>query len=177
LVSSPAKQKKQRKATLSPAQRVERLVDLAKALHKSHGMAQKAIEGEAGSDLFRGWCAVANISAASDASTLICAADEIKRALASLTRLEAAARMAAVEVPTKPGASPGTGILSMHDIIALAKVSGTSTGQKPIIGPGPFADFVQEFLIAVGRGTETQQDYVVETFKYARKQMRKRSGA
>jgi hypothetical protein len=93
-----------------------------------------------------------------------------------LTAIEAAASSAAREVPTKAGPPRGTGILSMHDILTLKKVYRRSTGLEPIMAAGAFADFVGEFLEAVGRRDDTSQDYVVEAFRYARKQLRKNPG-
>src|SRR6266581_3687536 len=51
-----------KRATVLPARRVERLRDLARALGRARNMAQKAMQDDVGIDLFRGWCAEANIS-------------------------------------------------------------------------------------------------------------------
>lgn len=166
-----------RQKTVSPARRVERLHDLAKALGRAHKMAHRALQDDVSTDLFRGWCAAANTSSAAsgalNADRLTRIAEEITEVVGSLATLEAAASRAARNVPTKPGPTRGTGMLTMHDMNALEGVYQRSTGLKPNIGPGPFAQFVEDFLTAIGRGDDTSRDYVVEALKYARKQARK----
>lgn len=169
--------------TIFPARRAERLRDLAKALGRAGHMAQKAMQDDVGMDLFRGWCAEANVSPAvshvlddDGSSALTRIAEEIERTVESLATLEAAASRGARGVRRTAGAPRGTGILSLGDINALAEVYRRNTGQKPNLVAGPFAQFVDEFLTAVGQGQNTTQDYVVEVFKYARKQMRKNPG-
>jgi hypothetical protein len=165
---------------LLPARRVERLLDLASALDRARRLTDNARQDHVGVDLFRGWCAEANIPVDSkqimndDGESAVL--DEITAAVACLTTLEAAARRAARDIPTKAGPPRGTGILSMDDIAGLIAIYRRSTGLKPDIGAGPFAQLVEEFLIAVGRGDDTSEDYVVETLKYARRQLRKHEG-
>jgi hypothetical protein len=159
--------------TLLPARRVERLDDLADALGVVRNLLNKARNDDVGLDLVRGWCAENNIPAGSELimsdygkSAVL---DEITSAVAVLTALEAAARRAAGDVPTKRGAPGGTGILSLADIINLKEVYRRSTGLEPGTGAGPFVQLVEEFLIATGRGEDTSKDYVVEALTYARK--------
>lgn len=159
-----------------PSRRVERLRDLAKALGRARNMTKKAMQDDVGLDLFRGWCAEANTSPSDASSTLTSFANRIKKVMGDLTAIEAAASRAAREVPVKAGPPRGTGILSMHDILTLKKVYRRSTGLEPIMAAGTFADFVEEFLTAVGRRDDTSQDYVVEALKYVRKQLRKNPG-
>ncbi|MGA7787239.1 MAG: hypothetical protein WCA56_03625 [Xanthobacteraceae bacterium] len=159
-----------------PSRRVERLRDLAKALGRTRNMTKKAMQDGVGWDLFRGWCAEASASPSDASSTLTSFTNQVKKVMADLTAIEAAASRAAREVPTKPGPPRGTGILSMHDILTLKKVYRRSTGLEPIMAAGTFADFVEEFLTAVGRRDDTSQDYVVEAFKYVRKQLRENPG-
>lgn len=162
---------------LLPARRVEQLRDLASALDHARRLADKARQDDVGVDLFRGWCAEANIHMGSEQimndEGVLAVLDEITAAVACLTTLGAAARRAARDIPTKAGPLRGTGILSMDDIIGLMAIYRRSTGLKPGIGAGPFAELVEEFLIAVGRGDDTAEDYVVEALKYARRQSRK----
>lgn len=166
--------------TMLPARRVDRLNDLAKALKRPRSLAQKAMQDEVCSDLFRGWCEEANISLASTAvpnivgtSVLTSAMDQLQKAVAALDTLQKAAATAALSLRTKPGPRRGNGILAVGDTLALVGVYRASTGQIPIIGAGPFADFVGEFLVAVGQSKRTTEDYAVEHFKYLRKQVRK----
>jgi len=169
--------------TMLAARRVERLDDLAKALRRARHEANKAMQDDVGWDLFRGWYAEANTSPAladlnADASSVLTPfANQFKKVVGGLTALEAAARNAAGLVRTKTGPLRGTGTLPMDDIIALQAVYRRSTGVNPYMGAGPFfAKFIDEFLIAIGRGDDTAQDYVFEALKYARKQARKNPG-
>jgi hypothetical protein len=62
----------------------------------------------------------------------------------------------------------------MSDVNALMAVYRTSTGLEPNMGAGPFAEFADKFLTAVGKTEDdTKQDYVVEALKYAKKRARK----
>jgi hypothetical protein len=158
--------------TLHPARRFERLDDLAKALSRARSIVHKAMQDDAGIDLFRGWWTETKRNTSPVLEQDIDAvADEITEAVAKLAALEAAARKAARAFPKKVGPQSGTGILSMHDIIALKGLYRWSTGREP--RRGPFVQLVEEFLVAVGRSDTTKQDYVVEALKYADKQARK----
>lgn len=159
--------------TLLPARRFERLHDLAKALSLARRLAHKAVQDEVGIDLFRGWWTETERYASTvSEQTVNAVADEITEAVAKLAALEAAARRAARDVRKKVGPTSGTGILSMADIIALKGLYRRSTGREPP-RTGHFVQLVEEFLVAVGRGDDTKQDYVVEALKYADKQARK----
>ena len=157
-----------------PARRVERLRDLAKSLGRARDMACKALHDEVGIDLFRGWCAEANIPEGSprriDDDGNSPAADEITAAVECLATLAAAAKRAARDVPTKAGAPRGTGILSMADAISLKEVYRRSTGLEPRKSDSPFADLVENFLAAVGRSNETKNGYVGEALDYLHEQ-------
>jgi hypothetical protein len=154
-----------------PARRKERLRDLAKAVRRARGIAEKAMQDDVGGDLFLGWCAEANITPALHGRRIVV---EIKKVVASLATLEAAASRAARDLPTKAGPPSGTGILPMSDVNALMAVYRTSTGLEPNMGAGPFAEFADKFLTAVGKTEDdTKQDYVVEALKYAKKRARK----
>jgi hypothetical protein len=168
--------------TVLPARRVERLRDLAKALRRAREMINKTMQDDVGLDLFRGWGAEANLPPTvahvfnNDGCDEIPIADRINEIMTGVATLEAAANRAARDVPTKAGAPRGTGILTLADIAVLEGVYQRSTGRKPTKGAGPFAKFVEKFLVAVGHGDDTSEDYVVEAFKYARKQVRKKPG-
>jgi hypothetical protein len=164
---------------LLPAHRVERLCDLAKTLGRARNMVHKAMQDDVGIDLFGGWCAEAKITEESarvlnDNNWLLSVADKITAAVASLATLEAAASRAARDLPVKTGPRRGSGILSQGDILSLAVLYGRNAGHREpysVLGTKPFAEFVQEFLIAVGRSDDTSEDTVVEALKYARKQV------
>jgi hypothetical protein len=165
--------------TLLPARRVERLQDLAKALRRARGIVHNAVQDDVGIDLFRGWWIETERSAipVSDRTTLDddlnAVSSEIEEAVKGIANLAAAAKRAAQDVRTQAGSPSGSGLLSMHDIIALKAVFRRSTGLEARKGPGPFIDLVETFLGAVGRGDDTKQDYVIEALKYADKQARK----
>ena len=160
--------------TVLPARRKERLRDLAKAVRRARGIAEKAMQDDVGWDLFSGWCAEANITPASADDGRLRIFDEIKKAVAGLATLEAAANRAARDLHTKAGSPSGTGILPMDDLNALMAVYRTSTGLEPNMSARPFAELVENFLTAVGRAEDsTKQDYVVEALKYAKKRARK----
>jgi hypothetical protein len=171
-----------KRKTLPSARRVERLRDLEKALGRTRLEVHKATKDYVGWDLFRGWWAESSGSAsfavrnADEAFTLNPFVKQIRKVMADLAALEAAASRAARDLPTKAGPSRGTGILSISDILTLKAAYEGSTGLKVNLGTGPFAEFTENFLIAVGMGAATRQDYVFEVFKYARKQLRKSAG-
>jgi hypothetical protein len=87
---------------------------------------------------------------------------KVDKGLEILTELEAAANQRVKEVHKAAGRPQGTSILPWQYIFALEAAYRESTGLEPVRGPGSFADFVEEFLIAVGRAANTAQDYVVE---------------
>lgn len=161
-----------RQKTLLPTRRFERLHALAKALSRARGIAHKAMQDDVGIDLFRGWWTeTKRYTSPVSEEALSAVADEITEAVAKLGALEAAARRAAEDLPKKVGSPSGTGILSIHDIIALKGLYRRSTGREP--RGRPFIQLVEEFLVALGQGDYTKQDYVVEALKYANKQARK----
>jgi hypothetical protein len=155
---------------------VERLRDLAKALGRTRSMVDRAMQDDVGRDLFR----FANTNKSPAAAVrddngsfdVVHLAETIKNVVAGLGTLEAAAKRAARNMRTR-GRPEGTSVLPRGHIIALANVYRKSTGLKPAMGAGPFAQLVEEFLTALGRGDDISEDYVVEAIKYARKQERK----
>lgn len=169
-----------------PARRVERLRDLANALGRARHEADKAMKDDVGRYLFEAWVFETKLPRASEVALddrdaveafLTRRADDLKKAVASLATLETVARKAARDVSTKRGPQRGSGILPLENVLELAGVYLWSTGRKPIMSAGPFAQFVEAFLTAMGRGDETANDYVVEALKYARKQARKIYGS
>jgi hypothetical protein len=179
----PFRRQKEKHKEVLPARRVERLHELAEALSRARRLAERAMHDDVGWDLFRGWYAEANLSNSStgvinnNGSTLSCPSDEFEEVVASVvsgsTTIEAAASRAAVGVRKKRGPSPGRGILPPAEVYVLVGLYRKSTGLEPNMGPGPFAEFVEKFLHAIGRGNKTAEDYVVEALKYADKVARK----
>jgi hypothetical protein len=159
--------------TMPVADRVKRLRQLAKVLGRARDLMDKAMQDDIGTDLFRGWCAEANISPASvilgkdGSSVLTRVADEIEDVVASLDTLETAASRAVNNIHTGRGRPKGTVVLPLEYVCALADVYRTSTGLKPGAGDGPFARFAHEFLAAVGQRVLEYRS-VVDVIKDAR---------
>jgi hypothetical protein len=158
--------------TMPTADRSKRLRQLAKFAGQTRELVNKAMRDDVGYDLFRGWCAEANISTASvvqnrNFSVLTDIADEIERVAAILATLEAAASGAAVDLRSGRGRPKETAVLPRRYIYALAHVYRGSTGLKPGAGKGPFARFVYAFLTAVGQRV-LEYHSVVDMIKDAR---------
>lgn len=84
----------------------------------------------------------------------------------NLKVLETAASYGADHVaPGKRGRPP---VLPWDDIWSLGAVYRDRTGLVPGAGDGPFAKFVMNFLIAVGRPDEIEYDSIIEAIKDAR---------
>jgi hypothetical protein len=136
------------------AERLKRLRQLAKVAGQARQLVDNATRDDVGDDIFKAWCAEANISLASiirDMKLVGRIADEIQKIIPALATIETAARRAAVDLHSRRGRPKGTEILPRECIWALAKVYRRSTGVKPGAGNGPFARFVHAFLTAVGR--------------------------
>jgi hypothetical protein len=144
------------KVTLSGAERRKRLRQLATALRKARSLTDRAMKDELGDLLFIASCTEKRVGPPSAApmetdgsSALTRLVDEIKTLAAGLARLETIARAAATnDKPNKVGRSA---LLSRDCIQGLARVYRTATDAKPGRGAGPFADFVSEFAVAVGK--------------------------
>jgi hypothetical protein len=161
-----------REGSMPVAERVKRLRQLAKVAGRARDLVERAMRDDVGSDLFRGRCAEAQISAASlaqkrDWSVLGSIADEIENAVLVLTTVESAARRAAVDLRSGRGRPKGSAVLTRHSVYALARVFRQSTRRKPGAGDGPFARFVYAFLMAVGRRV-LEYESVVDVIKDAR---------
>ncbi len=159
---------------LRPARRVERLRKLAKMLHQTHRLVYDAMHDNVGFDLMRGWCTENDVSLKAavtfkNGRTVIPFAEKLEQLVAELSALEAAANVAADNICAQAGAPGGDGILTGGDLSALRAIYRRATGKQPILGPGPFAEFVELFLIAIGRSADIQHDYVVEFFKYLKR--------
>jgi hypothetical protein len=173
-----------RQEVVPAAHRVERLRDLATALRHARGKVGLAMQDDVGDDLFRAW-RDANVRYDPDLDptgplTLVRIDHEFEKVIASLAAslasLETAARRAADEVPKARGRPKGSAILSGGFIEGLAGVYQNSTGSKPGAGDGPFARFVYEFLIAIGRDT-IEYESLVDAIKDTRARLRTRPPA
>jgi hypothetical protein len=108
--------------------------------------------------------------------TLVRLDHEFEKVIASLAALETAARRAADEVLKARGRPRGSAFLSRGFIEGLAGVYQNSTGSKPGAGDGPFARFVYEFLIAIGRDN-IEYESLVDAIKDTRARVRTRPAA
>lgn len=161
--------------TPTAARRKERLVELENASDKLRGYLLKAIQDVVGCDLFRAWCAHTNSppSIAHGESVKNPLETEIRNLTEGLYKLAAAAGIAAKDIQTKRGTRSGGGLLSLADVRALAAVYRGTTGRNPSLRAGPFAEFVEQFLVATGHSDESSNGYVVEAFLYWHKNFRK----
>jgi hypothetical protein len=171
-LEQPQRRKEKR---VTPARRRKRLDDLANALHNANNLARRAMHDYVRSDLEHGWNLEAGGSSEDGLTLLTRRVDRLTKAVADMAALEAAARKAAGDIYVKRGRPRGTGILSQADILSLIAVYQRSTGQKPSLKAGLFAEFINKFLEAVGRSEETAQDYAVEVLKYLNKRVYKKS--
>jgi hypothetical protein len=162
--------------TVPAAHRVERLRDLARTLRRARRQAE--MRDDVGDDLFSAWCE-ASVRYDLDPTpplTLVRLDHEFEKVIASLAALETAARRAADEVPNARGRPKGSAFLSRGFIEGLAGVYQNSTGSKPGAGDGPFARFVYEFLIAIGRDN-IEYESVVDAIKDTKARVRTRPAA
>jgi hypothetical protein len=163
--------------TVLAAHRVERF-DLASTLRRARRQAEMAMRDDVGDDLFSAWCE-ASVRYDLDPTpplTLVRIDHEFEKVIASLAALETAARRAADEVPKARGRPRGSAFLSRGFIEGLAGVYQNSTGLKPGAGDGPFARFVYEFLIAIGRNN-IEYESLVDAIKDTRARVRTRPAA
>lgn len=146
-----------KREAMPPAERFNRLRQLARALGRAHSLAELAMRENIGGDLFRAWFAETKIPIATavhmtvgGASVPTIIADELKKAVRGLATLELAAFTAAAAnaIPPEGGRPP---LLTSCYIQGLARVYRSSTGSKPGRGNGPFAIFVSNFVAAVNQ--------------------------
>ena len=101
----------------------------------------------------------------------------MKEVVASLYTFARVARKAAADMRRESGRPKGTSVLPPHCIINLADVYRRSTGRRPSRVEGPFAQFVREFLTAIGQGGKLSNKYVVEKIKEVRAQTLKNANS
>jgi hypothetical protein len=155
--------------TRSASERRERLRDIAKRLRPARSLVDRAMKTEAREDLFSAWWEVAGGEHADPNGIFNAAYMDVKfnEMVKGLSDLEAAASYAASRITSrKRGKSP---ILSRDDLWNLAALYRDVTGSKPGAGRGPFADFVSEFLTALGHADDIDFDSMIEAIKGARR--------
>ncbi len=146
--------------TMPTADRIKRLRQLSRALRVACGLARRAIRDDVGDELYRAWFAKKNLDLMKavavpmekdGSSVLTRTADEIKEMVTVLATLQALAE-SALEANNVSNRSAGRPALLPRDCIqGLARVYRTSTGSKPGLGAGPFAEFAAAFMIAIGQ--------------------------
>ena len=151
--------------------------ELASALRRAHGSAERALRDDVGVGLWRAFVvktygctkkALAAPRKKDRPSPLIRAEDDIKGMVEAIATLEKAADAAKANVPRETGRP----LLLPRDCIqGLARVYRSSTGLKPGRGSGPFAEFVSEFMIAVGQ-TKFEYESIIYAIKDAHRKFK-----
>jgi len=144
--------------TMPGARRKSRLDELARALKHSRTLVDAAMQDQVGDDLFSSWCAGINEPLVSlvrnnDGSLAAVLGPEelFRKAVSGLAGLETAALHSADQVKSPGrGRRPGTTVLPVGFIEALAALYRETTRRKPGTGSGPFVRFVCAFMAAVG---------------------------
>lgn len=158
-----------KRETMSPAERFNRLRQLAKALDRTHDLVIRAMheDEDIGLGIFRAWCAEAKIFPGTNIDAPIRALGDIKNAVEGLATLKTAAYKAAMAnvVPPKSGRPA---LLPSECFHGLGRVYRDSTGMKPGRGAGPFAKFVFEFIRALHPPDfEFEYDSIIDGIKNA----------
>jgi hypothetical protein len=157
-----------------PADRVELLHEFGKALRKAHrkfgGMMRDDIRGY----LFVEWC---EAHGKPDFTDPIIGLFEkefekvVAGVVAGLAALETAASRAAEQVRQKRGRPGGTSVLPHDFVIGLESTYRDITGKAGRVGWGPFAQFVEKFLEAVGR--ESNKESIIRLIKAVKQREQK----
>ena len=160
--------RRQKQATTSAAQRIERLRDIVKVLSAARRLVDRTMQTDVGDDLFSAWWEVTGSEHAKPDGTF----DprhmerEFKQVVKNLGVLERAALHGADHVKrAKRGKPP---VLTRDDFWNLAAIYRENTGSIPPASDGPFADFVMKFLIATGRPDEIGYESLVKSIKHMR---------
>jgi hypothetical protein len=148
---------------------VRKLRGLGKALKRARSLTDAVVRDSVRGYLFLGWCeAYDDVDQTDPYITVI--EDQLKKAVAALAALEAAASKGAEMAQARSGRPEGTSILSHEHIYALASTYQTFTGEIPGAGGGPFARFVKEFLTALN--LNITEESVIAAIKGSRRRGR-----
>jgi hypothetical protein len=161
-----------KQATIPAADRRERLRDIAKILRRANRLVERTMQNVVGSDLFLAWWEVRGSEYAKPDGRFDPRYMERKfnQLVKGLADLENAASYGADHVePPERGKPP---VLTGDDIWNLAVLYRDSTGSIPGAGDGPFAEFVWNVLIAVGRPNDIKYGSMVEAIKGTRRRAR-----
>jgi hypothetical protein len=157
------------KQAMTPAHRRERLLDIARKLSETRRLVGRTMKTDVRGDLFSAWWEVAGSEYANpegicDPRYMNLKFEEMVKALADL---EAAASYGARHVTASKRGKHS--IVSRDDLWNLAALYRDSTGLKAGAGHGPFAEFVWDFLSALGSTAEIEYDSMIEAIKRVRR--------
>jgi hypothetical protein len=155
-------------ATESAKERLERLEELENVFGSARRLADKAMQDDIGGWLFWAWYPASDLyNDLVPEGPLKSAEIEFNRILEGLAALETAAACAAKQLRKGRGRPEGTGYLPHDFFVDLESVYRDITGKTGRTGEGPFSQFVQRILIALGRTLDIQS--VADAIKYTRK--------
>jgi hypothetical protein len=160
---------RQEKARMSDAGRIKLLLKLEDALSNARRAASKAMK-TVGGHWFLEW-ARANGNPDLTDPRIYRFEEEFDKTVARLKVLEEAAYRAAETVRRGRGRPSGTAAIPHILILNLEGVYRDLTKRRAGAGPGPFARFVKQFLIALGR--DCPDGSVVDAIKAAKKREEK----
>jgi hypothetical protein len=146
---------------------IERLCRLGNILEEAR-QAFDEVKRHDDSELFSGWCEK-NFPATVGSTHYIeqCYDDLTADLIASLTDIGISASLAAEQLRQKRGRPPEISVRQTTLIVNLERTYRGVTGKPGGAGPGPFAQFVAEFLDALGR--PITESTVIKAIKTARK--------
>ena len=154
---------------LSARECIKRLREINRAFRQASGLARRALDDGVGDELFRARCFQKKITYKDGSTVLMRVVDEIKLMVEALATLEGMSQVAVNNY--KP---PNTGrptLLARDCIQRLARAYRGNTGARPGRGSGPFANFVSEFMAAVGQ-TDFQHASVIDAIQDAHRQFK-----
>jgi hypothetical protein len=160
-----ARANKERMRTLA-AVRIARLRHLGKILKEAHRALDEAKHYD-DSALFGEWCELEGLRGSTDDGVYESIFAELfKYLIVQLAKLETATSRAAEQVRQKPGRPGRMQARQTRLIVSLEHVYRRTTGKHGPAGRGPFAQFVTEFLDALG--CPTTEGNVIQMIKTAK---------
>ena len=152
----------EKQETMDGADRKARLRRLAKALGKTRGLIDQAMQNDVGDELSAAWYEAVNESRGRPAEKTF------KKAVVALTTLELAAVRASSRAQRVGAGRPrGTSALPHGYILKLTGIYLDSTGMTPKAGDKPFAQFVRGFLDAIGREGDISKRHLFKIIENA----------
>jgi hypothetical protein len=164
----------QERMGVSAVDRGELLLELENALNEARCKLDEATHHDIRGVLFVEWCeAHGNPDFTDPIIDLVNREFDklVAGVVASLADLATAASHAAEYARRERGRPPGTGVLQHDFVIGLESTYRKITGKPGRVGPGPFAQFVEKFLEAVGR--KSKKETVIRTIKAVKKREQK----